>query len=590
MAVFKYTLLRRTAVSAVVLLLANVCLRAQAPVEVVATRFLYILRNADGAQRPVLVNKLVKDGGQIAGDLFFPELGFVAIVGAFPQPVAVTGDAQVEVVRDVSVFSQGGPLGPAWAHNQFQQPADGVCYNDTPPVIYVVDTGISSGHPDFTWPAGATPVLTFAPGFSYAKNTVTNTPLPEYPDNHDHGTRVAGCLGGRVTGLLGPLGGRAVVKSIAIFDTPQNGNQLATFASQAISGILRAVTDHKARRALPYLKSRASVLVFAHTTRLVDGRFAAIDSAVEKAWQAGMHVVVSAGNEAVNAALVSPAGAAWGHMLAGPPPVLTRFWSGALPPGAVLYQAANEFTVAGGCDLVGGVPQLWAQTNRNAGPVTAVDGYAPGANVPCAAAVGPPYVAASGTSYSAGLTAAMITWEAWMRPWATPAMGRQWLNASMTLQAGGWMKVETPAFPPAGLTWAEWIEQYYPAATSTPEQRDPARDPDEDGVLNFVEYFEGGDPRFPDVRMDVEITVKPGSGGDRLAVRLPAACYLPAGSKVTWELEESGDLETWSPVSTSVLSPVMPPVIRGDGCLQEATASLTSSPRRMLRIKYTYTP
>lgn len=563
--------------------------RAAAQAEVSA-RFIYILRNPDPAQRQLLIAKLAGDGGRIVEDIFFPEFGFIAIAGAFPQPVAVIGDGQVEVVRDVLVYSQSGPLGPGWVQNQFQQPAPGTPCNDTPPVVYVVDTGISSGHPDFVWPAGATPALTFAPGFSYAKNTITNLPLPEYPDNHDHGTRIAGCLGGRITGLLGPLGGQAVVKSIAIFDTPQTGNILVTFASQAISGILRAATDHKARRALPYLKSRPSVLVFAHSTRLVDGRFAALDNAIEKAWQAGMHVVISAGNEAINAGLVSPAGAAWGHTIPGTPPVFTRFWSGALPPGAVLTRAAQEFTIAGGCDVVGGIPQLWAQTNRNIGLATPVDGYAPAANVPCAAAVGPPYAVGNGTSYAAGLTAAMLTWEAWMRPWASPSLARQWLNTSMTLQAGGWQKIETPTLPPAGLSWADWIEAYYPALTSTPAQRDAAGDPDGDGIMNFVEYFAGRDPRFPDDNMEPQVTAEFPASVDRIKLRMPVACYLPSNSQVTWTLERSTDLAAWSPVTTAGLSPVPSPNLRGDGIVSAVTVDMTPVQRRFFRLKFTYTP
>jgi hypothetical protein len=571
------------------LLLAVTSPRAAA--QEAAARYLFILRNPDPGLRPLLVNRLLAEGGSPAGDLFFPELGFIAIVGVFQQPVAIAdNDPEVQIVRDVRIFIAGGPLGTGWVKNQFLQPEGGASCNDTPPVVYVVDTGISSGHVEFNWPSGSVPALTFAPGFSYARNTITNTPLPEYPDNHDHGTRVTGCLGGRQTGLLEALGGRAVVKSIAIFDTPAAGNVLAAWASQAINGVLRATTDHKARRALPWLKNRASVLVFAHATQLVDGRFAALDSAIEKAWQAGMHVVLSAGNEAVNAALVSPAGAAWGYTLPGFPPAVVRFWSGAPPPGAVLFRAAPEFTVTGGCDVIGGIPQLWPQTNFNAVPATAVDGYAPAANVPCAAAVGPPYVAGNGTSYSAGLAAAMLTWEAWMRPWATPAMARTWLNNSMTLQPGGWMKLETPVLPPAGLTWAEWIEQFYPVAVSTPAQRDPAGDPDADGSANFMEYFAGGDPRFVDEGLTQELAMQFLPGGPLVTVRMPVACHLPNPSQVTWALEKSSDLLAWSPVTTSEPTLVLPTIIQGDGAINEATGSLPEARRWFVRVKFTYTP
>jgi hypothetical protein len=303
-----------------------------------------------------------------------------------------------------------------------------------------------------------------------------------------------------------------------------------------------------------------------------------------------MHVVVSAGNEAVNAALVSPAGAAFGYTMPGPPPVVMRFWSGALPPGALLFRAPAELTVAGGCDFAGGVLQLWPLSNRNAGPIAAVDGYAPAANVPCAAAAGPPYAVGSGTSYAAGLTAGLVAWQAWMRPWAPPAMARQWLNASMTVQPAGWMKIETPVLPRAGLTWSEWIEQYYPAAVSTLAERDPAGDPDNDRVLNFIEYFNGGDPRYPDEKTDPEISAQHGEGGDRVTLRMPTACYLPDASQVKWTVEESCDLSEWQELSFPALRAVTPAVIRGDGYLCESATTLPPAARRFLRIRFTCLP
>lgn len=582
----------RTALAALLRwVLFVLCLPRAAAQDVAASRYIFILRNPDPVQEPLLRDKVAANGGVEGDRIFYPELGFVAVVGEFAQPVAIIdNDPQVQAVRDVRLQPAGGPLGQGWVKNQFQQPEAGDCCNDTPPVVYVVDTGITATHQEFTWPAGALSAVTFAPGFSYAKHLPTGQTLPEYPDNHDHGTRIAGCIGGSQTGLLEALGARAVVKSIAIFDTPPPGNGPVAWISQAINGVLRAVTDHKARRALPYLKNRAGVLVFAHATKLIDGRFAALDNAVEKAWQAGMHVALAAGNEGVNAALVSPAGAAWGYLLPGSPPQTVRFWTGALPPGAVLFRAAQEFTVTGGCDVVGGVPQLWPLTNLNVPPAAAVDGFAPAANVPCAAAAGPPYTTGSGTSYATALAAAMLTWEAWMRPWSTPAQARQWFNNSMTPQPGGWMKVETPTLPRAGLTWEEWIEAFYPTATSTPEQRDPAGDPDADGMPGFVEYFAGGDPRFAESGMEPEIKVQFVSGGAQATVRMPWACHLPPSAKVSWMLEESTNLTTWNEAACSPLLRLSPPDIKGDGSMAEAVAVLPDAPRRLLRVKFTYSP
>src|SRR5690606_38503403 len=122
----------------------------------------------------------------------------------------------------------------------------------------------------------------------------------------------------------------------SIYDYPQPP-QLGTFASQAIQGILHAVTDHQTRKAQPYLRNHASVLLFAHSTEASAGRMAVLDQAVETAWKEGLHVVLSAGNDNAPAARVSPAGAAWGYQpLRGAP---VRFWDGLPPLFSTYYRA-----------------------------------------------------------------------------------------------------------------------------------------------------------------------------------------------------------------------------------------------------------
>jgi hypothetical protein len=109
-------------------------------------------------------------------------------------------------------------------------------------------------------------------------------------------------------------------------------------------------------------------------------------------------------------------------------------------------------------------------------------------------------------------------------------------------------------------------------------------------MLNFVEYLLGRDPRFVDDGMEPEITLRPGPVNDRIAVRMPEACYFNGGSKVTWQLEHSDDLVVWNPVPTGPWLPVSPMGIRGDGVVSEAGASLPAAMRRLFRIKFTYTP
>src|SRR6187549_1830799 len=78
------------AMAAVFLLPLSVfCPRAAAQEVEIGVRFLFILRDPDPALRQLLVDKVASEGGTPGGDLFFPALGFIAMVGVFQQPVAI---------------------------------------------------------------------------------------------------------------------------------------------------------------------------------------------------------------------------------------------------------------------------------------------------------------------------------------------------------------------------------------------------------------------------------------------------------------------------------------------------------------------
>ena len=99
------------------------CVHHAAAQDVAAARYIFILRNPDPVLEPLLRKKVAANGG-IEGDrIFYPELGFVAVVAEFAQPVAIVdNDPQVQAVRDVRLHPAGGPLGQGWVKNQFQQP------------------------------------------------------------------------------------------------------------------------------------------------------------------------------------------------------------------------------------------------------------------------------------------------------------------------------------------------------------------------------------------------------------------------------------------------------------------------------------
>lgn len=499
----------------------------------------------------------------------------VAAVMQFEQVQQLLNDPLVAVQLDVPLGPVSGPAGAAWPLNQWQVVDDPAPCVPTPPVVYLLDTGVAVDHNDFDYPPGEE-VLSFLPGMSFGFDRTTLLPvlIPPNTDPHDHGTRVAGCLGGRASGLLGPLGGRAKVMSILIYDLVP-AQPPVTFASQAIEGILAAVGDHQARKAQPYLRNHASVLVFAHSTTAAVGRVPDLDQTLELAWQEGMHVVLAAGNEGAAAVEVSPAGAAWGYVDGGGP---TRFFFGAKPPAATWFRAEDEFQVIGGYREVGvGVLALSTQTNVNIAGAETIDIFAAGEAIPVPSAVGPAvFSTGTGTSLAAGFAGAMTSWSAFARPWARPSQVRSAVRSAATMTFG-FPKAETPALP-GSLSYREWIDHFYPETQFGLTTRDPSADPDVDGVVNFVEYHCGQDPRVVDSWLQPELSLIPSASGSIVQVSMPVACHLGSPGAVTWELQTTTDLVTWDVLATSPPVPVEPPVVEGDGRRWAAAAVGISAP------------
>lgn len=139
--------------------------------------------------------------------------------------------------------------------------------------VYVIDTGIYAAHSDFE--GRATAVANYATG--------SNT------DGNGHGTHCAGTVGGKTYGVAK----KTKLLGIRVLGADGSGTN-----SGVISGINFAVNDYKTRGC-----SAGAV----GSMSLGGGKSTAVNSAVANAVSAGLFMAVAAGNEAQNAANVSPA-------------------------------------------------------------------------------------------------------------------------------------------------------------------------------------------------------------------------------------------------------------------------------------------
>lgn len=155
---------------------------------------------------------------------------------------------------------------------QYSYPTDGNGVD-----VYVVDTGVLTGHTQFGSRLGALPDNAF---------TVVNDGNGT-SDCSGHGTHVAGTAAGSTYGVAP----EARVIPVRVLDCAGAGS-----VSGVVAGIEWVIAHHTVRPA---------VVNMSFTT----GQSTSLESAVDRAYADGMTVVAAAGNSNVDACTVSPAGA-----------------------------------------------------------------------------------------------------------------------------------------------------------------------------------------------------------------------------------------------------------------------------------------
>lgn len=142
---------------------------------------------------------------------------------------------------------------------------------------YIVDTGIFAAHPDFGGRAVALKDVTSDRGTKY-----------ENIDGHGHGTHVAGTIGSMSYGIAKAVS----LVGIKVFD--RKGSEATD--ETVLAGIDEAIKHHKANKTLAVMN-----------LSLGGEASEVLDLGVKKAIEAGITVVVAAGNDSKDACNDSPA-------------------------------------------------------------------------------------------------------------------------------------------------------------------------------------------------------------------------------------------------------------------------------------------
>ncbi|MFF4651727.1 S8 family peptidase [Streptomyces sp. NPDC001380] len=198
-------------------------------------------------------------------------------LAADPAVRSVHRDAVVHATADRAAGTATQAAPPSWGLDRIDQqalPLDSAYrYPDTAGAgvtVYVVDTGVRTGHRDFGGRASS--------GYDFVDGDATAQ------DGNGHGTHVAGTAAGTAHGVAK----RATVVAVRVLDDAGSGT-----ASDVVAGI-DWVTAHARRPAVANLS-------------LGGGANADIDAAVRNSVAAGVPYTVAAGNDGADASGGSPA-------------------------------------------------------------------------------------------------------------------------------------------------------------------------------------------------------------------------------------------------------------------------------------------
>ncbi|KAM9914887.1 hypothetical protein OXX69_000202 [Metschnikowia pulcherrima] len=222
---------------------------------------------------------------------FFNVSSFKGYSGYIPSDLisTVNADPMVAFIEEDSMIHADGiskqkdaPWGLARvSHRDPAQPSVGQYLYDEEGgrgvTAYVLDTGVKTSHPDFE-------------GRASCGKLSDKTCL----DDNGHGSHIAGTIAGKTYGIAKKVD----LVALKVLDANANGK-----VSDAIKGLEYAAQMHKAKVAAKEKGYKGSVVNLSASGKVSKS----IELAVNAAIAAGLHVVVTAGNNNVDACNISPA-------------------------------------------------------------------------------------------------------------------------------------------------------------------------------------------------------------------------------------------------------------------------------------------
>lgn len=396
---------------------------------------------------------------------------------AVPSPAAC-----VLAERDIPIRPNGAVANAGWALGRLNK---GGCMTNasfvypettTPVRLYLIDSGVAHAG---TWFAQNKNLK------SFRTELIRATDDPATSSAVAHGTQMLSLIAGPETGAA--LGTPIHVVNYNIYPGSEGDSSTS---GRLASAIYEAIDDHALNPALP------SVLCIANGSSFPGAQSDILEDVIADAVDAGITVVVSAGNEGGNAASYIPAA----------------------------YGTADGVICVGASDTNNGI---WQSSNRGA----AVDLFAPGQDVRVLKLSNPQsgsYDLVAGTSPATALTAAAALIQLSLNPTLTPAQVEDALTETAYSSAAA----------------ASTLVQVLP---------DPEGDSDLDGISDILENFFGSNPANASVK-PASMAMARVSGQARLSFNVASDLFNPASPYVltdgsTWKVRISSDLKDWQDAS-----------------------------------------